>query len=73
MYQYKTEIAELHGKYHVQTLLLWQGSKGEDYIAGDVFVVAADDLAETGEHEQIIDLMVVACQRIAEKFNRTLF
>lgn len=73
MYQFKCQVAEIHGEYVCQSLLLWEMSDGEEYVAGDAFRVEPAKLTETDEHGQIMELICLACARIAEKHDRTLF
>lgn len=73
MYQFKCNVAEIHGEYHVQSLLLWQQPDGEEYVAGDTFKVTAGNIADLSEHGDIMLMIQTGLSRIAAKHDRTLF
>lgn len=73
MYQFKCNVAEIHGEYHVQSLLLWQQPDGEEYVAGDTYRVSGAAIAGESEHADIMLLLQTALSRIAAKYDRTLF
>lgn len=73
MYQFQCKVAEIHGEYHVQSLLLWQGGDDIEWVAGDAFSVSADQLQETDEHSSIMVVVMRSLRRIAEKHDRSMF
>lgn len=73
MYQFKCQVAEIHGEYRVQSVLLWQQPDGEEYVAGDTFKVSAGSVDGDSEHGDIMLLLQAGLSRIARKYDRTLF
>ena len=73
MYQFKCEVAEIHGEYHVHSLLLWNGLDQEEWVAGDAFRISAGALGGISEHEDIMTLIQRGLSRISQKHDRTLF
>lgn len=73
MYQFKCQVAEIHGEYHVQSLLLWQQPDGEEYVAGDTYRVSGAAIAGESEHADIMLLLQTGLSRISAKYDRTLF
>lgn len=73
MYQFKCNVAEIHGEYHVQSLLLWQQPDGEEYVAGDTFRCSSGILDGDSEHADIMLLLQQGLSRISQKYDRTLF
>lgn len=73
MYQFKCSCAEIHGNYHVQSLVLWQGPDDVEWVAGDSFEVRSDAVDASGEHDAILMLISTAVSRISRKMDRELF
>lgn len=73
MYDFSCKVAEVHGEYHVHSLLLWENLDEQEWVAGDSFAVSADTIAGDSEHADIILLIQTGLSRIARKYDRTLF
>lgn len=73
LYRFQCQCAEVHGQYHIQSLLLWDGPEGEEWVAGDSHVMPALQLDGGSEHADIIACVMTGLSRIAAKYDRTLF
>jgi hypothetical protein len=73
VYQFKCEATEIHGKYHVHSMILWESSEQAEWVAGDVFTCESESVPGETEHDHIVYLIQVACARISQKVQRTLF
>jgi hypothetical protein len=73
VYQFKCDVAEIHGTYHCVSMLMWNSLDEEEWVAGDAFTVEAEQVPGFTEHDQIMDVIRLACHRIAGKHDRTIF